>query len=106
MVKPKHIEKQPDLDVTDIVEEIQSIEPEVIIENTIKETGANEIEIPKFEGPIEPAIIDIIPGKKVKVEGREEIFVISQKLNDGKVSILGPEGLILKVKPGELKNIK
>lgn len=40
---------------------------------------------------------EIIPGTKVRVKGRPGTFSVSQILVDGKVSLLGPNGLILKV---------
>lgn len=98
MVKPeikkeKHVNTEP-------------VDVEKVELNIAEDPNANEIKIEKFEGPIKNAIIDIIPGKKVKVNGHDGIFAISQILNDGKVAVLGPEGLILNVKPGELKDIK
>lgn len=86
MMQPKHINKE---------------------ELALKEdTNATKIELTKIEEPIKNATIDIIPGKKVKVNGKDGVFSISQKLNNGKVSVLGTEGLILMVKPEELRDVK
>lgn len=82
----------------------------------VKDPNAGEINVPKIEMP-EPEIeiintpmgtttVEILPGKKVEVIGKNGIFTISQKLKDGKVSLLGPEGLILYVKPEDIRNIK
>lgn len=76
--------------------------------NLVKDEKTGEVEIKAVETPVKEAKpeIEILAGKKVKVDGRNEVFVISQKLSNGKVSILGPEGLILYVKPEELKFVK
>lgn len=78
-----------------------------------KDPNAGEVEIKAVEKPVEiintpmgSATVEIVPGKKVNVIGKDGEFVISQKLTDGKVSVLGPEGLILYVKPDEIRNIK
>lgn len=88
MVKSKH-PKRHNMDTTEIptIKSIENIEPEII------------------HTPIGSATIDITPGRKVKIIGKDEEFVISQKLNNGKISILGPNGLILQVEPDELRNI-
>lgn len=84
-----------------------------------KDPNAGEINIPKIETvdvkEVEPEIIntpmgtttvEIVPGKKVTVIGKDGVFSVSQRLNNGKVSLLGPEGLILYVKPEEIRNVK
>lgn len=42
---------------------------------------------------------EIVPGTKVRIKGRPGIFSVSQKLLNGKISLLGPNGLILQVEP-------
>lgn len=81
-----------------------------------KDPNAGEIDIPKIEmqepeieiinTPMGTTTVEILPGKKVEVIGKDGVFVISQKLNDGRISLLGPEGLVLFVKPEEIRNIK
>lgn len=88
-----------------------------------KDPNAGEINIPKIETvdakevepktekeiintPMGTTTVDITPGKKVTVIGKDGVFSISQKLNNGKVSLLGPEGLILYVEPDEIRNVK
>ncbi len=99
MVKPKNMPKAeiPEVELP----KMEELDAETIVENTIKESGANTIEIPKVEMPK----VEIIPGKKVKVEGKDGIFTVIQKLSDGKVSLAG-DGIMLYVKPNRIKNIK
>lgn len=42
---------------------------------------------------------EIVPGTKVRIKGRPGTFSVSQKLLNGKISLLGPNGLILQVEP-------
>lgn len=83
----------------------------VNMEELVKDPNAGEIDIPKVEPeiintPMGTTTVEIVPGKKVKVIGKDGIFAISQKLNNGKVSLLGPEGLILYVEPEDIRNVK
>ena len=78
-----------------------------------KDHNAGEVKIEAVETPVEiintpmgTTTVEIVPGKKVNIIGEDGEFVISQKLADGRVSVLGPEGLILYVKPDEIRNIK
>lgn len=96
MVKPRHTQL-PKIETVDI----NNIE-------FVDDVNANTINVPTVDAStIKNAIINIVPGKKVKVEGKgDTIFSISQKLNNGEVSVLGPEGLILYVKPESLMDVK
>ena len=69
--------------------------------------------------PLGSITLDIHPGTKVEIIGTkldvngktipvEQIspFIVSQKLKNGNLAILGDEGLILEIKPENVRNIK
>lgn len=101
MVKPRNMEIVKD----ETAGEVKIHKLEYDKENeTVKEAEDTNQEI--INTPMGSTTVDITPGKKVTVIGKDGVFSISQKLNNGKVSLLGDEGLILFVEPNEIRNVK
>lgn len=92
MVKPREL-KMPKIETVDL----KDVEPKTEIEVEPKTEVINT--------PMGSTTVDITPGKKVTVIGKDGVFMIIQKLSDGTISLSG-DGSIIYAKPEEIRNVK
>ena len=91
MVKPREL-KMSKIETVDL----KDVEPKIEVEDTNKEI---------INTPMGSTTVDITPGKKVTVIGKDGVFMIIQKLSNGTISLSG-DGSIIYAKPEEIRNVK